>query len=109
MGCLTGRKKRFDAPDLVGHDGGFPDVVGNEHCGDALFLADLEDELLYLGSGRAPRGCPKAGAGERTGGLWLKQLFVSAPRTGWPGRRQRILPGPPGLKGAWPCPGHCRS
>ena len=61
MGCLTGRKKRFDDPDLVGHDGGFPDVVGNEHCGDALFLADLEDELLHLGSsGRAPRGVSKS-------------------------------------------------
>ncbi|GHN62070.1 hypothetical protein ME807_04770 [Lactobacillus delbrueckii] len=56
MGCLTGRKKRFDDPDLVGHDGGFPDVVGNEHCGDALFLADLEDELLHLGSGQGIKG-----------------------------------------------------
>ncbi|GHN29628.1 hypothetical protein ME789_06130 [Lactobacillus delbrueckii] len=56
MGCLTGREKRFDDPDLVGHDGGFPDVVGNEHCGDALFLADLEDELLHLGSGQGIKG-----------------------------------------------------
>lgn len=46
----------FDDPDLVGHDGGFPDVVGNEHCGDALFLADLEDELLHLGSGQGIKG-----------------------------------------------------
>lgn len=45
-----------DDPDLVGHDGGFPDVVGNEHCGDALFLADLEDELLHLGSGQGIKG-----------------------------------------------------